>query len=261
MDNNKQHRDQQRRFLRKHGWVAVEAVKPNGAFKNAWIHPSKSGSYSREQAVNITRRNYNRNFYKCNDDFFAKPNNVNSYWAGFLAADCSITNNTISIDLAHKDEQQLSKLKRAIEYAGSVFKNKRHVRLQFNSPKIAKDLKNNFGVTARKSLTLNAPGLRKEANVRAFIRGYMDGDGSIYTRCDGYHSVSFNGTKKLLTWIKRELQQYVEYIGNPSVVRHSSIYKLTFTGKQTIDILEWIYEGSNSSIRMNRKYNKSLEMV
>jgi hypothetical protein len=54
----KQHRDQQRRFLHSRGWRAVAALKKNGAFKNAWIHPTQKGSYSREDAVSLTYRKH-----------------------------------------------------------------------------------------------------------------------------------------------------------------------------------------------------------
>ena len=55
-DDNKPVRDAQRRFLHKHGWRAVDALKRNGAFKHAWIHPTQKGSYSREDAVRLTKR-------------------------------------------------------------------------------------------------------------------------------------------------------------------------------------------------------------
>ena len=61
-DNNKQRREKQRHFLHKYGWRAVAALKTNGAFKHAWIHPKRKGSYSREDAVRITRRNNKLDF-------------------------------------------------------------------------------------------------------------------------------------------------------------------------------------------------------
>ena len=50
MDNNKQHRDQQRRLLQRAGWIAVPALKRTGAFQWRWIHPSRKKAYDREVA-------------------------------------------------------------------------------------------------------------------------------------------------------------------------------------------------------------------
>lgn len=49
-------RDEQRRFLRKNGWIAVEALKDNGAFQWKWIHKRYKRAYSRQAAVDKTKR-------------------------------------------------------------------------------------------------------------------------------------------------------------------------------------------------------------
>ena len=58
VDSNKPRRDEQRRKLRAAGWVAVPALKDNGAFQWKWIHAERKKAYSREQAINIlSKRN------------------------------------------------------------------------------------------------------------------------------------------------------------------------------------------------------------
>lgn len=258
--DKKRARDRERHFLKKHGWRAVEAVKTNGAFKNAWIHPSRKGSYSRQEAVSITKRNHNGVFYKLDSDFFGNIDTVSSYWAGFLAADGGVSKSTVAIDLSPVDKQHLEKLRSAISYNGQVQKTKRHARLQFNSGELVECLAFNFGVKPRKSLTLGVPSLRDEENIRAFIRGYFDGDGSLYQRADGNWCISFVGTKRLLTWIKNCLQTHVLSIGNPSVLKDGNVFRLTFAGKQSRVITEWLYKNSKSSTRLTRKYNRYKQM-
>jgi hypothetical protein len=53
---NKPIRDAQRRLLHKNGWIAVEALKDNGAFQFKWIHRKYKRAYSRVKAVEITKR-------------------------------------------------------------------------------------------------------------------------------------------------------------------------------------------------------------
>lgn len=56
LDDNKMHREEQRRFLSVAGWVAVAAVKDNGSFQWKWIHPKLKKAYSREAAVALQKR-------------------------------------------------------------------------------------------------------------------------------------------------------------------------------------------------------------
>ena len=59
--DNKQHRDSQRRVLQRAGWVAVSALKDNGAFQWKWIHPNRKKAYSRERAFVMAKRDLQRN--------------------------------------------------------------------------------------------------------------------------------------------------------------------------------------------------------
>lgn len=56
IDPNKPRRDAQRRMLQSAGWVAVPALKDNGAFQWKWIHASRKRAYSREQAIRLLDR-------------------------------------------------------------------------------------------------------------------------------------------------------------------------------------------------------------
>lgn len=60
MDNNKEHRDFQRRVLRRAEWVAVPALKDNGSFQWKWIHADRKKAYSRERAFVIATRDLSR---------------------------------------------------------------------------------------------------------------------------------------------------------------------------------------------------------
>ena len=60
MDNNKEHRDFQRRVLRRAEWVAVAALKDNGAFQWKWIHATRKKAYSRERAFVMAARDLRR---------------------------------------------------------------------------------------------------------------------------------------------------------------------------------------------------------
>lgn len=156
--------------------------------------------------------------YYINSNFFSKPNLLNSYWAGFIAADGNLEKNTnkLIIDLANKDVRHLYKLKKYLNFNGKIryykYSDRSYVRLGFKNLKICSDLKKNFNITSRKSLTLKPPkGLTKKQAL-AYIAGYIDGDGSfnintMYKKNKKhiYLRLSILGTKNVLSFIEKIL--------------------------------------------------------
>ena len=59
-DANKASREFQRRVLQRDGWVAVPALKDNGAFQWKWIHQTRKRAYSRQDAFAMARRSLRR---------------------------------------------------------------------------------------------------------------------------------------------------------------------------------------------------------
>jgi hypothetical protein len=56
-DKNKKRREQQRRFLQRNGWIAVDGYTKERAFRWKWILPGVyKKAYSREEAVAIETR-------------------------------------------------------------------------------------------------------------------------------------------------------------------------------------------------------------
>lgn len=158
--------------------------------------------------------------YKYNQEFFKTPNLLNCYWAGFLAADGYIFDRNkfggkrFGIFLQEKDLSHIQRFVKDIEFNGKISERKRaHQKypdrlftqygIQFSISQWEEDLRNNFNITQRKSLTLIPPNLTDEELIKAFIIGYIDGDGSISEEKTGNReSISIVGTKSFLLWIK-----------------------------------------------------------
>lgn len=154
--------------------------------------------------------------YLYQDDFFEMPNIVNSYYAGFIAADGCISRDkrsqhlALSIKIQGRDKSILYNLKNDIKFDGPIKHVKRskshhkdyvRIRLTLNN-KIFNDLKNNFNITPNKSLTLKPPTqLNKECSI-AFIIGLIDGDGSIHYHPTSKIRLKISGTYEVLFWIK-----------------------------------------------------------
>jgi hypothetical protein len=155
--------------------------------------------------------------YNKNHDFFTVPNKLNSYWAGFIAADGCITGKQVlSINLAEKDKEHLEKLATLLaeDYQVKTYQHKEgnsygstgnYVAFALSSQQWKEDLEKNWGITKRKTATYRFPEHLEEGLRAAFIAGYIDGDGSINTTKAGKKDklqVSINGTEELLVGIR-----------------------------------------------------------
>jgi len=60
-DSNKAHREQQRRFLQRNGWIAVDGYTPERAFRWKWIKPGTyKRAYVREAAFDLETKRQER---------------------------------------------------------------------------------------------------------------------------------------------------------------------------------------------------------
>ena len=130
---------------------------------------------------------------------------------------------------------------------GSLYQYKTHVVLNIRSKKIVSKL-SEYGIRKAKSLTLNFPDNITKKYIRHFIRGYFDGDGSIYwNKCCGY---SILGTQSFLNTMNKYLPKKANVIKR----NDCKIYSTQKHGKDGIKNLEWIKRGA--SIYLERKWNR-----
>ena len=193
------------------------------------------------------------------------------YWAGFIAADGWVNKYNLGIELSIKDINHLKKFRSFINSNcdistrkkfsfGKIFK---YCNLYIYSKKMIDVLKENFNIVSNKSLVYVMPEKISKDMQKHFIRGYIDGDGSI-----GWHKHNnkprvhvCSGSKKLLEQIKKIIKEQNKRAGNPSILKTKSgnLYTLSFMGHQAYDILNWLYK--DSTIYLDRKYEKYIEVI
>jgi hypothetical protein len=132
--------------------------------------------------------------YNLDDNYFKDFVNESCYWAGFIAADGNISkkDRKISISLQTRDRSHLETFKNNINYEGDIkdyqkiknFNNKGdktyyHSTLTFTSQIIIDDLENNYFIIPNKSKILQFPNFTDKNSLDSFIKGYIDGDGTI----------------------------------------------------------------------------------
>jgi intein-encoded DNA endonuclease-like protein len=114
------------------------------------------------------------------------------------------------------------------------------------------DLKQ-YGIVQNKTyLGFSFPEMIPTNFYKDFIRGYFDGDGSIYFTSNKY-VLSWVGNEEFLTILKKILNK--PQISLCQNCKSKITYDLKISGKKyVLRILHYMYDNSNDSIRLTRKY-------
>lgn len=209
--------------------------------------------------------------YQCDYHYFDIVDcEEKAYFLGLIYSDGYITGNCFGISLKQDDVDIIEKLKKCLNSTHPIrtYTNKGYGgyenptvynRLIIRSEVLVKSLINQ-GVKYNKSGFLLPPTLPHDL-IRHFIRGFMDGDGSIYTSCRSV-TVSFTGTLDMLNYIGN-------YMVEEGIIKRFSLYpernsdvvmSLKIGGNiQSRNLLHHIYD--NSTVYMNRKHNIFLNLI
>lgn len=199
-----------------------------------------------------------QNAVKLNEDFFEKIDTENkAYWLGFMYADGYVSKNDNGIELSLKssDIGHLKKFIKDLSFNKKLYKDETRCRLTFRNKKMHSDLVQK-GCIPQKSLILTFP---KQDQVplelmRHFIRGYIDGDGSIMigkNHLGEYVKPRLNilGTKEFLTSLIEQMSWKQNKISP-----HSGTYSIEWSGFYVEEYLDFLYQDAN--IYLDRKYEK-----
>jgi hypothetical protein len=155
--------------------------------------------------------------YTVNMDFFSTPSILNSYWAGFIAADGCLTEgkHLFSVGLQARDGYHLEQLAEDVGYSGTV----RYFTDGDGYDKAAMfiwgvrqwflDLEKYFSIAPRKSLTLIPPKIVDEEQIKSYIRGFVDGDGSVVFKSSKKCLIGVCGTYEMMEWVKLWFEKWV----------------------------------------------------
>ena len=206
------------------------------------------------RSLSAARRNYLN--YTINENIFHDIDTPDkAYWLGAMYSDgyISTTNkytNAFGISVSEKDEEWLKKFKEFLNYNGEIKSYQvtqgykvgvPYVRLLIGNNQIVKDLKK-WGVIEHKSKIINH--LPNIPYLDDFIRGYIDGDGSL--RKD-YPCFQISGNKDFLI-------NLATYLQVPYRLRvDKSIYCLHYNTKQSEYLEKRLYK--NAHYFLKRKYD------
>lgn len=220
-----------------------------------------------------------KNRYTLDESYFEDINTEEkAYWLGFIYADGYVGNdsyNNVVISLKEEDLPHLKKFKKAISYTGGIRNAGKggfpgstdRYTINFSNKRMAESLRN-LGLYPGKSTTMESFPRIREDLVRHFLRGYFDGDGSVYSvRARAVHKdklyeyqqlrVTCIGTEPILEQIQSVMpfrykrvvdsktpeMKYLEYYGQ----------------KEMVDIYKFFFE--KASVYLDRKFDKFTSLL
>jgi transposase len=195
-----------------------------------------------------------------------------AYFLGLMFADgCNSIGDdsasTASINLQEGDKEILEKFSKAI--FGEVIltfrdlsKNdrKNQYRLRIHNHRICKQLEK-LGCIPVKSLTLEWPKWLIDPDLqRHFIRGYFDGDGTIYCRKNThYYGFGIMSTPDFCINVDRVVNEHIQINFTYETCDNNITTDISVGGnRQILKILNWLYK--DATIYLERKYQKYLEL-
>lgn len=195
-----------------------------------------------------------------------KWNAALAYAVGLITSDGNLSPDGRHIVLTSTDKQLLATfisclnkdIKITINPKGGYANKKIAYRVQFSDVKLYKQLLK-IGLTPKKSLTIGALKINLKY-FRDFLRGHLDGDGSIIRYQDSYSThinpkyvydrlfVYFiSASKQHLVWMQKiiiKLKNIHGAINSHSTKRKnntSTMHRLKFSTKEAKTLLNWIY--------------------
>lgn len=207
--------------------------------------------------------------YTISQNFFEKiDTQEKAYILGFISADGCVHKTSLIINISNNDIEILEKIKENIGSThpikisaerksilnGKIIKSGKMAALRIVNKKISIDLFN-LGIVPKKSLTLKFPTNDQVPNnlIRHFIRGYFDGDGSVFKskKCNCLR-IRFCGTYDFLLSIKGFLENNL--IKSNKITKNHNIFEFGIGGKKNINkFYNFLYK--DSTIFLQRKKN------
>jgi LAGLIDADG DNA endonuclease family protein len=205
--------------------------------------------------------------FTINEDYFASVDTEEkAYFLGFLYADgCNVEERgVIQMQLQARDSYILERLNHAIGSNRTLKFYKRETEshqdkylLRITCKKLSEDLCK-LGCHARKSLTLKFPTQEQVPPhlLHHFVRGYFDGDGTIYEKRDVFqYRVSMCVSDDFGQSFKEVIEKLFGMHVSIVYKKNNKIREAVISGgSQMPIIMEWMYK--DATIYLKRKYEK-----
>lgn len=193
-----------------------------------------------------------RSKYHLNETYFDVINQKQLWLIGLLAADGWIKDGRyIGISQSGDDGNKIIEyIKNQLQYNAPTYHEETGYEIAYSinitSHKLCRIL-SEYNIVENKSLIYTLPKFRSERQFKSFLRGYIEGDGSVgvYDNGNGskYVVISFVGTKEFVEGCEEWLP--IKYSGKRHIKHANNLYELRWYGKKAIEFGDWIFSDKN----------------
>ena len=184
-----------------------------------------------------------------------------AYVIGLLVTDGCLSSDGRHIIMRSSEMNLLETFKKCLEIKNKIGETKNEevisYRVQFGSVQFYNWLLK-IGLTPAKTHTIGEIKI-PDLYFKDFLRGHLDGDGSITTYTDRYNFYKgrnyanqrifvrfISASKKHIDWLRQKITKLVNVKGafivnKPKLIKHVPIYEIKFAKNESIKLLKWIY--------------------
>ncbi len=208
------------------------------------------------------KRNRQKPRIQVNEDYFSHWSSSMAYILGFILADGCIINGTykgysdsLKFGVQCRDIDILEKIKLELSSNHKISKGNNAAHFTITSQKIVDDLKR-LGIKYRKSLNENVPKVPNVYN-KDFIRGVVDGDGSIRFDNRNYPALSVYGGINTITHIRAYFFRELGAYSTLTRLKYSEqckayLYSISYRSNTAKKLIIHLY--NDSQIYLERKF-------
>lgn len=204
------------------------------------------------------------------NNFFNTECDKKYYVLGWILSDghVSLKRKLWTIKIHAKDKTILTKIQSIIGHNGNIngpYKNQDSVQLFVTNKEQFYFLTQSWGLDNHKSHNLKWKDCPDEF-LPHLVRGYFDGDGSIYTKQSANPNVNtvginFVGTHHFINGLQKAINNAIGFEEKTGCISDLDTYAtLIYNGSDiALKILDWIYISSTELTRLDRKFEKYIE--
>lgn len=209
------------------------------------------------------RRKRDKPRLRVNEIYFEKWSNNMAYILGFILADGCIVRGTyegysdsLKFGVQLRDIDILEKIKKELESEHAISKVKNAAHLSITSQKLVDSLQK-LKISYRKSLNEKIFPIPKQF-VKDFIRGVVDGDGSIFFDKRNYPTLSVSGGKNTINFIASHFWNEFKafsVVGRRTYSNDAKnyLYQISYRANTAKNLILYLYE--NATLYLDRKYH------
>ena len=198
-------------------------------------------------------RPFRRRYNLIDEGFFSNLTKESVYLLGWLYSDGNVTQDlrTFRFHLSGKDVEILEKMKKVLKSSHKITIRGKYVKFAVHSVKMCRDLVR-LGCGPRKARKIVFPPGMSSNIVSHFVRGYFDGDGSIFFNYPNTIRIRFVGNQEFMKSLAEKVQMILKL---RMYVRETvpPLWKAEVFGDNARKLCHWMYSGSGE-LKLDRKY-------